>query len=223
MGFFLDVFGMTGTLATLYDFVSGKLRDDNKVFKNQLRKNIIAVCEVAIEALNESYELKNIIPSFIDEVVYDEVVKALENREQWNLNEIQKKLNISNRSIFMQLMQRIDAKLHTSFEYSQKDYMAWSHQKMKDIEMLLASIQSDIVEIKEAVIFDSAKKHNSPPSGKSRFHFTAKGDYFLELVGRWNELTQLHSFCGFDEDMEIVQNQPSFAWWMVTGAGGTGK
>ena len=82
MGLLLDTFGIAGTFTTLYDTISEKLRDDSKVFRNQLRKNIVVICENAIEVLNESYEFKDIIPSFADEVIYEEVVRALEAKKQ---------------------------------------------------------------------------------------------------------------------------------------------
>jgi len=71
--------GAAGSTATLYDFIIKKLKDDNKVFKNQLRKNITVICEAAIESLNDSPEFKNIIPPFADDVIYDGIIKALEN------------------------------------------------------------------------------------------------------------------------------------------------
>jgi len=151
MGLLLDIFGMAGTLATLYDYISEKLKDDNKSFKSQIHKNIQVICKDAFEFLNESSEFKDIIPSFIDEVIYEEVVKALENKKLLNVDEIQKKLDIPRRDILDQLIKLIDKKLQTSFEYSQRDFNAWLRQEAKDIESSLGDIKKEIIQIQESL------------------------------------------------------------------------
>ena len=151
MDFLLSVIGTAGSAATLYDFVSGKLRDDNKLFKRQLRRNIDVVCEAAIEAIGESSEFKDVIPSFAADIIYEEVIRALESKEQVSIEEFQKKLEIPRHDIFEHLIKLIDAELQKSFEYSQRDYNAWSRQKTKDMEVRLSDINNIVTQIKEII------------------------------------------------------------------------
>ena len=169
MGILLEPFGIAVSFTTLYDFISRKFNDDNKVFKNQLRKNIMVICEAAREAFNESPEFANIIPSFVDDVIYEEVINALENKRQVNIDEMQKKLNITRRDIFEQLIEFIDIKLQTSFEYSQRDYNAWARQKATDIESLLGNIINEINEIKKILTPKNSEQPKTPKKRKTIF------------------------------------------------------
>ena len=136
------IIGISSSAVTLYDFISKKLKDDNEVFKKQLHKNIKAVCEI----LNETYEFKNFITPITNEIIYDEVIKALKNKKQINIDEIQKKLVLP-KDISEYLIKLVDAKLQTSFEYCQRDYNAWSKQNMNEIKSDIRDIKSDTYQI----------------------------------------------------------------------------
>jgi len=81
---------------------------------------------------------------------------------------------------------------------------------------LFGYMEEDISDIKKAVVIDSAKINHTPQERESRFHFSAKGKHFVALEGRQQELAYLTDFCS-------VENKLPFSWWVVTGAGGTGK
>jgi len=222
MGFLFDGLGALGALVSLYSFISEKLTDDSAIFKSRIRRDISIICDSAIDSLSSSHELKGIIPSYVDDVIYDAVVEALENQRPLDTIGIQNKLSMNNH-ILDELLAQVISKLHTSFEYSQRDYNAWLRQKTKDIESSLYSIEKNTAEIKKRVVFDSAQKHSKPPSGKSRFHFTTRGEHFVAFDGRQTELDALKNFCGFNSNMEKLPQQPGFSWWAITGSGGTGK
>jgi len=152
MGILLSVYNAAGTFATLYSFISGKLKDDSKVFKKQLKKNINVICEAAINDLKKSPELNSLFPSSINETIYNEVIRVLENKEQINIDNLQKELECPRRDILEQLVASIDEKLQTSLEYCQRDYNAWSRQETSDIKLLLFEIKN--------IVNDSANMQN---------------------------------------------------------------
>jgi len=134
MDLFLTAFGVTGTFASLYDSISKRLKDDNKDFRAQLRKHITAICKAASETLSESFELMDIIPPDADEIIYSEVIKALETQKKVDIDEIKKRLCIPRNDVFENLIKIIDTKLHDSFEYCQRDYIAWSRCMLNEIK-----------------------------------------------------------------------------------------
>ncbi|MCL2578252.1 MAG: hypothetical protein FWE27_09460 [Defluviitaleaceae bacterium] len=240
MGFLIDdALGITATLITLKEFISKKLKDDNKVFKNQLRKNITVICESAIDTFDKSPELKDIIPSYADEIIYEEVIIALENHKQLNIDEIQKKLNVDRVDILTQLLRLIDEKLQTSFEYSQRDYNAWLSQKTRDIETLLGDLKESVEQIKEmlATTFASkitiagakiitnnviATQRKLPEPEKcdvSRKFYFVNSDFDLMLKAVCNDLDVIDEKV-LSQAMNLIESGRSL---IISGYGGEGK
>jgi len=83
-------------------------------------------------------------------IIYDEIIRALENKKPVNINNIRNMLNITDDYIFNQLIEFVDMKLQTSFEYSQRDYNALVRLKTSDIENMICGMQEDVMQIKEA-------------------------------------------------------------------------
>ena len=158
------IFGAAGSASTLYGFISDKFKNDDKVFKSTLRRNIIAICDASSKALSESPELKDIIPSYAADVIFDEVVNALENKTPLNVDVIKGKLNVPRDDIFTQFMKLIDGKLQKCFEYSQRDYNNWSRQKLEDIISELGDIKKLLTDIKTRLYSNDRPRLNVMPS-----------------------------------------------------------
>ena len=63
-------------------------------------------------------------------------------------------------------------------------------------------------------------KTNSIDREIFRFHYSAEN---VHLHDRDDEILRLKEFCGYDKDLIRSDEAPNFQWWLITGAGGTGK
>ena len=151
MEFFIGAIGLVGSGMTIYEFVNSKLKNDSKAFKSQIRKYISSICDTAIEAFEESPELQNIIPSFANDIIYEEVMAALESGQQVDMSQLKLKLEIGRDDIFNGFIRAVFMKLNESFEYSQRDYNAWSRQKSNDIANSVGGIKDEISQIKKSL------------------------------------------------------------------------
>ena len=223
----LDFLGLTGTVAGLYDFVSAKLKDDTETFKKQLRKNITVICDAVTKKLSESHELADIIPSDTDKVIYNEIISALEQQRQMNIETIKKSLGIPRDDIFDLLIEPVRIKLRKSFMHCQWDYINWSRQTTNEIKKTINEIKETVNKTNETVneIKDIAVQlleaggnaaKTPPPKDNTRPDITslpfARNNYF---TGREKTLEDISKNLENGNTTSLTQT--------ITGMGGFGK
>lgn len=211
---------MASGTVDLLSFAKSKIQTDYENFTKQLKKNIVVLCEQMRQNLNNTYEFRNLISEGIENDIYNTVIMHL--KEGMNLSPRNLVTDMSvPENIRFALGTLIYQKLMESFEFSQRNYSAWIKQDTNEIKELANSLYKTLLEIyNEIVENDSAKQNNSIPCSKNRFHYSAET---VDFLGRNDEISSMYAFCGISQREEKEVNNERFAWWAVTGAGGTGK
>jgi len=207
---FLETFGVVGTSVGLYEFIATKLKDGNKQFKKELRKNITNICNEAAKALESSVEFQNAMPVGAAKAICEEVMEALDMQRQVNINNIREKLHIPNDNLFAQLLAMIGVKLNASFEYCQRDYIAWSKEATVEIKTALDRIEGKLDRVLEPDTDSTTSSLNTRPDITS-LPF-ARNNYF---TGREKTLEDISKNLDGGNTTSLTQT--------ITGMGGFGK
>lgn len=183
----LEVLGAVGTFKTLYDSITDHFKVEYEEFKKLLCKDILIICEAEIEHFGKLHEHKNIIPHDAGVVICREIVKALDNGTQMNIENISKALDIQNRDILIRLLSLVGVKLHSSLQYCQRDYMAWSKHVLgevkRDITEILNILKSNnFIDLKKNEIQSETTRSEIFMSARFKAKLESKGSFLYKTI-----------------------------------------
>jgi len=120
--------------ATAYNFLSEKLRNDEKKFKSKLKKDILCICVEASDSLRASPEFKNIIPDKFGEAISDAIIELLGFDTYPQRSEIEDMLNRNwseniPRHLLKTLLDKIEHALRSTLANCQQNYNLWLMQE----------------------------------------------------------------------------------------------
>ena len=213
-----SVFTGLSTLSASIDlakFIESKLRSDYNRFTHQLKIEITTICDQMRKALNDSQELKYTLPSDINNEIFGIVLSCLKKGTSISPNTLFLNHEDIPYSVRIALSKGLYYGLNESFEFCVRNYAAWIAQDVHSTNEHIKNIEEFLEELLKKP--NSAKQYNRKQSVINRFHYLSNT---VDFLGRDKEIGCLLEFCGLGGNQP---NKSAFSWWVVTGAGGTGK
>lgn len=213
-----EVLGAIGTAAdmlAIYEFFEARLRDDHEAFLKSLKKTVKAVCEKAREDLAAFPEFSGTIPCDAEDVIYADLLARIREGRPFTEKDVLPD-DMLPRQVHAGLSKVVLQNLNRSLEFYQRNYEALTQRKLDSLSRDVDELRAEMQTLLRAYRYDSAARYHEEPANQSRFHYSNEKARF---IGREAQLCRLREFCLADRDCK----GRDFAWWAVTGEGGSGK
>ncbi len=211
----VNIISGAADIISLYEFLKSKLQNDHKAFIHGLKRTVKVVCKKARDNLSASSEFAGSIPEDAEDVIIEKLLECIDDGRVFEEKDILP-FDVIPKQVRNSLSNVILSNLNKSLEFFQRNYDALSQQEIQGISKKTDDIIALLEKLLQDYRYDSAIRYHETSINRSRFHYSNEK---TEFIGRDIQLNKLRDFCQFSPSLK----GKDFAWWVVTGEGGSGK